>query len=66
MKVIELFVYAILLIAAIIWVVGRGGVYAPNDTVRPPPASEAPGQSDEMQPIDMSIYILPPKGEFAP
>ena len=65
LKIVELFIYAVILAAAIIWAVNRGGFYVPSADVRasPPPTVSATVQPHETPPLDISIYNPPPAAE---
>ncbi len=64
-KVIELFVYAIILILAVIWAINRGGIYKPPKTT-PEINIRQVTEDKKTEPPGELEYALPPKAEFAP
>lgn len=74
-KVIELFIYALLVILAIVFAMTHGGLYKPVSllpTTMPTAAIESGTPTEEnLNPsldavTDRPIYNLPPSGEFSP
>jgi hypothetical protein len=63
MKIIELCVYALIILAAVVWILTRGGLYRPSPDTPPPSFTQSKTPETEASP-PLSINV--PRGEVFP